>query len=132
MGKTESIFAGILVVAIVLAVVLVLFRNDGGASPIGPGGDSYAGSPTSSSGYVAFTGNDEQDLCTCYEQAYAYGNSPRSIESLEYKGGFSACSQRLGRDGGNAWTWGWANGQQAPSTPRTCRGYYATLRNGSR
>ncbi|WOI53509.1 hypothetical protein [Parvularcula sp. LCG005] len=131
MGKTESLFAGILLMAVALAVLMVVFKDDGSSRPVDPSG-GFAGTPSASSGGIVFTGNRDQDICTCYEQAYFYGDSPRSIESIEYKGGFSACTQRLGRDGSNAWTWGWANGQQAPSTPNTCRGYFNSLRGTTR
>lgn len=134
MGKTESIFAAALLAAIAIAVVWVMVT--GGAKTGShktadrehqiPGEeivDVELGSPL-----IAFTGDEKVDLCTCYEQAYAYGNSPRSIDSIEYRGGYSACTQRLGIAGADAWTWGWANGEEAPGTRRSCRSYLASRR----
>jgi hypothetical protein len=126
MGRTESLFAAVLLAAVVLAVVFVAMRS--GPKPVGFD-DPFAEEPLRGTALVSFTGNAAKDICTCYEQAYAYARNARSVESTEYRGGFSACAERLGPDGGNAWTIGWANGAQAPGTPKTCRGYYATLRD---
>ncbi|MGV6820033.1 MAG: hypothetical protein ACWA5T_05990 [Parvularcula sp.] len=124
MGKTESIFAGILLAAVGAAVLLVVFRGGGGILP--DGGNSWSGSNAEVFG--GFTGEERNDLCTCYEQAYSYGTGNLSIESLEYRGGFAECSRRLGKEGGRAWTDGWANGERAPGTPRTCRAWFADRR----
>lgn len=127
MGRTESLFAGILLVTLLIAVLMVVFRADAvstaSVQTATAEEEAEIGSPM-----VAFTGDREGDLCLCYEQAYAFGNSARTIESVAYRGGFATCTRRLGRDGANAWTWGWANGAKAPGTPKTCRGYYAAVR----
>ncbi len=126
MGRTESAFAGILLLAIIAAVTVVVMRSGTRAPVVADVPEQTAILGT---GLVSFTGNADKDLCTCYEQAFAYGKKAGNIESVEYRGGFAACSNMLGADGGNAWTWGWANGQQAPGKPSTCRGYYASLRS---
>lgn len=128
MGRTESIFAGILLAAVILAVLVVVMRSDARvASTNEPFAQAEAeiGTPL-----VRFSGIASEDLCTCYEQAYAYGaqTGGNAITSDRYRGGFQACSRRLGSDGGNAWTWGWNNGMRGPGTPKTCKGYYAQVR----
>ncbi|MEM6648728.1 MAG: hypothetical protein AAF603_00595 [Pseudomonadota bacterium] len=125
MGRTESLFAGVLLILLAIAVLMVMFKSDARpvTSPTNLSTEIDIGSP-----FVSFTGNREDDICVCYEQAYAFGNSARGLQSIEYRGGFSACTERLGQEGSNAWTWGWANGEQAPGTPRSCRGYYTAAR----
>lgn len=127
MGRTESIFAGILLAAVIVAVLFVVLKNDAG-SVTEPYGKTEASIGTAG---VRFTGNANKDLCTCYEQAYAYGAraGENDISSDTYRGGYQACSSRLGPDGGNAWTWGWSNGMNGPGTPKNCRGYFAQMRS---
>lgn len=129
MGRTESIFAGILLAAVIVAVLVVVLKND--AKPVDPSEtfnntEAEIGTPA-----VRFTGVDSEDLCICYEQAYAYGakKGKSGITSDVYRGGYQACASRLPAEGGNAWTWGWANGMNGPGTPKSCRGYYAQKRS---
>lgn len=126
MGRTESAFAGILLLAIVMAVLVVVFRTDTGAVGLP---DSPARHASVGTGMAAFTGETDNDLCTCYQQAFAYGQNVKTdLLGVEYRGGFSACTQRLGRDGSNAWTWGWANGEKSPSKSSSCKSYQAARR----
>lgn len=122
MGKTESLFAGILLAAVVMAVLLVVFRGDGGGPR--PDGDRRW-QPDTETVFAGFTGNSRDDLCTCYEQAYGYGMRRTPIESAEYRGGFAECSRRLGNEGAEAWTAGWSNGERAPASPRSCRAWFS-------
>lgn len=129
MGRTESIFATVLLAAVIIAVLAVTVR--GAQDPISMA-DPYGDEPEMGTAFVAFSGNATEDLCMCYEQAYAYGSSQRNINSVEYLGGFQSCSSRLGPDGGDAWSWGWMNGSQALGGPRSCRGYFSQMRNNVR
>ncbi len=128
MGKTEIFFLGALVLLLVVAGIAAVIGG-GEKDPRAPrtadrGG--YEEIAPIGSAFVRFTGNDQQDLCTCYEQAYAYADRKLGLESVEYLGGFAACRERLGEEGGNAWTWGWSNA--GGRGPNSCRGYEATLR----
>ena len=95
MGRTESIFAGILLAAVIVAVLVVVLKND--AKPVDPSEtfnntEAEIGTPA-----VRFTGVDSEDLCICYEQAYAYGakKGKSGITSDVYRGGYQACASRL-------------------------------------
>lgn len=123
MGKTESLFAGVLIAAVVVAIALVVFRGDGIGQDAPPRHPIGGGAEQILSG---FSGEDRDDLCTCYEQAYGYAMTGLGNQSLEYKGGFTECSRRLGIEGRRAWTDGWANGERAPSSPRSCRSWLAS------
>ena len=101
MGRTESAFAGILLLAIIAAVTVVVMRSGTRAPTVADVPEQAAILGT---GLVAFTGDADKDLCTCYEQAFAYGKRAGNIESIEFR-------------------------QQAPGKPSTCRGYYASLRS---
>lgn len=125
MGKTESVFAGILLAAVIAAVLMVMFRGDG-SDPVRDPGSRWT--PDSEQVFAGFSGNNRDDMCTCYEQAFSYADRNLSIESLEYRGGFAECSRRLGQEGSDAWTSGWANGERGSSAPRTCRAWLSNPR----
>lgn len=126
MGRTESIFAGILLAAIIAAVAVVVLRSD---ARTGGSAEPYkVDEPEIGSFAVRFSGNANKDICTCYEQAYAFGARYDDIGSDMYRGGYQACESRLGPDGAQAWTFGWSNGMAGASSRKSCRGYLAQLR----
>lgn len=126
MGRTESIFAGILLAAIIMAVAVVVLRSDARTSSSGEPFSSDK--PEIGTFDVRFTGNASKDICTCYEQAFAFGAKYEDIGSDIYRGGYQACESRLGPDGARAWTFGWSNGMAGATGRRSCRGYLAQLR----
>ena len=130
MGRTESIFAGILLAAIIAAVMLVVLRSEARTS--GPSEPFQVDNPEIGSFEVRFTGNANRDICTCYEQAYAFGDKyddETDIQTDIYRGGYQSCEARLGPDGARAWTFGWSNGMAGATSRKSCRGYLAQLRS---
>lgn len=132
MTRTEGIFAGILLAAIAAAIFFVISSNGdtGEAKPAGPYTKNI---PEIGSYEVRFTGEEDDDICTCYEQAFALAadtNRDRSFTSDLYRGGFQTCSSRLGVNGGNAWSYGWNNGMTDADNKglKSCRVYIAQLR----
>lgn len=129
MGRTESIFAGVLLAAVIAAVALVLMSN-GGSSTSSSSSASYAENDSKIGTFGArFTGTTNKDLCTCYEQAFAFGAKYEDISSDIYRSGFQSCAARLGADGGKAWTTGWRNGMTGARSRSKCRGFIAEIRS---
>lgn len=129
MGRTESIFAGILLAAIIMAVAVVVLRSDARTS--GSSQPFVIAEPDIGSFDVRFSGNTDTDTCTCYEQAYAFGAKYSDISSDLYRGGFQACESRLGHGGAQAWTYGWSNGMSGTPGRKSCRNYMAQARAAS-
>lgn len=126
-GKTEFIFFGA-----VIAVVALIALLAGVSGPIEAQTTSAVrsdDSPRPGSELVRFTGNEDKDVCVCYEQAHAYARNgrdaddqPLTIEGQQYRAGYSACSAMVGARGAKAWTDGWYNARERVG-PTSCRGY---------
>jgi hypothetical protein len=135
MTRVEAIFGGVLLLAVIAAASFALFSK-GGLPGFGAGNSSIVAGKKSPYTPVAlnpgaeagvelavFTGDRKQDVCTCYENGFAYGNQKLSVQSVEYKSGYSSCRTAAGPDGGHAWTEGWDKGQAGKLAQRSCKIY---------
>lgn len=132
MTKIEAIFGGVLLLFVVGAISLVAFDRMG-MPTMGQG--AGARNVTRASTIVlnednepsVFSGNFNQDVCTCYENGFSTGGQQLPIQSVQYKSGYSSCRSALGVAGGEAWTQGWALGQKGKLTQRSCKIYLKRL-----
>lgn len=119
MSRIEVIFGGILVLAVIAAGSFVLFQNGFSFPSINSAPTRAAHAAPADD--AVFTGVRETDLCTCYETGFQKGTERLSIESVDYRGGYSSCRAELGPEGGEAWTEGWTNGASNKLAQRSCR-----------
>ena len=127
MTRIEAIFGGVLLLFVIGAMSFVFFERTGGVSLGKDTGKEktrvVAAAAEEEFEPAVFTGDYTEDMCSCFEQGFSWGGKNLSIQSVQYKSGYASCRTALGVDGGNAWTSGWALGEEGKITQRNCRLY---------
>ena len=104
--RIETVFGGIAVIAL---LAIGGFAMTGGRAPA-----RAASAPAASLEPTA-------DLCGCYLAAADQAARNPDVTGPAYEGGYGACRESAGVQGGRAWTAGWAFGVGDRSARMACR-----------
>ena len=108
--RIETIFGA---VAVLTLIALAAFALSSGA------GTGVQAATPSAQPVLASSGGD---TCGCYRQAYEAARANPDFTGPTYEGGYGACREAAGREGGNAWSAGWQDAMDGRSVLRACRG----------
>ena len=110
--RIETIFGA---VAVLTLIVLAAFALSSGRGASGKGGAQAAMRAQAAS-------VSSGDACTCYAGAYEAARAHPDFTRPAYEGGYGACREAAGRQGGDAWSAGWRAGMEGGRKPRACGG----------